>query len=104
MQKQQLDEELGNIDVKLMEVRKKLRDVLKARAKLASLEFDSSSASIIREKDTIQGRNYTSVSIFFLFVLVGKMILPPSGNSHLKMCNFDLTYFDNIFLLIYKDK
>jgi hypothetical protein len=46
MQKQQLDEEIGNIDVKLMEVRSKMRDIPKARAKLASLEFDSSSAKI----------------------------------------------------------
>jgi hypothetical protein len=28
----------------------------------------------------------------------------PQYMTRLKICNFDLTYFDHIFLIIYKDK
>ncbi|RHN78775.1 hypothetical protein MtrunA17_Chr1g0169611 [Medicago truncatula] len=53
MHKQELKNELTNIDDELMEVRSNLKEALKARAKLASLEFNILSPTIIREKDTI---------------------------------------------------
>ncbi|KEH43571.1 hypothetical protein MTR_1g096670 [Medicago truncatula] len=53
MHKQELKNELTNTDAELMEVRSNLKEALKARAKLASLEFNIVSPSIIREKDTI---------------------------------------------------
>ena len=53
MQTQELKNELTHTDAELMEVRSKLKDALKAIAKLTSLEFDIFSLTIIHEKDTI---------------------------------------------------
>jgi len=53
MQKQELKNELTNTDAELVVVRSNLKEALKAKAKLASLEFNISSPSIIREKDII---------------------------------------------------
>jgi hypothetical protein len=53
MHKQELKNELTNTDAELIEVRSNLKEALKGKAKLASLEFNIFSPSIIREKDTI---------------------------------------------------